>query len=199
MSSTVKVMQPLHLTFDDGPDPDFTPQVLLLLQLFDMRATFFMVGRQAQRFPALAREVLAGGHVIGNHTFSHRHPWSMLPARARAEVSDGAAALRDVLGSDVQFYRPPHGRRRECMERQAQACGQRTVLWDVSAVDWGPLGVASQIEQRLQAVQSGAVVLMHDGRNRHNRPDQLLEALPRLLEGWRQRGLQSVGLAPNVR
>ena len=84
------------------------------------------------------------------------------------------------------------------MERQAQACGQRTVLWDVSAVDWGPLGVASQIEQRLQAVQSGAVVLMHDGRNRHNRPDQLLEALPRLLEGWRQRGLQSVGLTLNV-
>src|SRR5690606_32968578 len=117
MTVSAKAMQPIYLTFDDGPDPDFTPQVLLLLQVFDMRATFFMVGQQAQRFPALAREVAAGGHVIGNHTFSHRHPWSMLPARARREVSAGAETLRDILGSDVQFYRPPHGRHRKCMER----------------------------------------------------------------------------------
>ncbi len=188
------MMQPIYLTFDDGPDPGFTSRVLQLLQRLDMRASFFMVGQQARRFPALVREVAAQGHSIGNHTYSHRHPWMMLPAQARAEVIDGAAALRDILGTDVSLYRPPHGRRRGCMERQAQACGQRTVLWDVSAVDWGPRGTASNIQQRLQPIGPSTVVLMHDGRNRHNRPDQLLAVLPGLLEGWRQRGLHSVGL-----
>lgn len=189
-------MQPIHLTFDDGPDPQFTPQVLQVLADLQMQATFFMVGQQARRAPALVREVAAAGHVIGNHTYSHRHPWSMLPTRARAEVREGAAALNDILGHEVRLYRPPHGRRRACMERQAQACGQRTVLWDVSAVDWGPLGTAAAIAQRLQAITPGTVVLMHDGRNRHNRPDQLLAVLPTLLQQWRDAGMRSVGLAP---
>lgn len=187
-------MQPVYLTFDDGPDPRYTPQVLDVLQGLQMQATFFMVGQQARRFPALVRQVAAQGHVIGNHTYSHRHPWSMLPARARAEVSDGAAVLREILGEDVRFYRPPHGRYRRCMNRQAQECGQRPVLWNVSAVDWGPMGTAQNIARRLHGITAGSVVLMHDGRNRHNRPDQLLQVLPGLLAHWREQGLHSFGL-----
>lgn len=181
----------VYLTFDDGPDPEWTPRVLDTLAQAGVQATFFAVGQQAQRTPDLMRRVLAAGHAIGNHTYSHRHPWFMSQRTARAQVRDGANALSDVLGVAPRFYRPPHGRQRACMSDEAQRCGERVVLWDVSAIDWGPMGSADNIEKRLAAVQGGDIVLMHDGRNQHNRPDQLLQILPLFLRKVSDRGLRT--------
>jgi peptidoglycan/xylan/chitin deacetylase (PgdA/CDA1 family) len=181
----------IYLTFDDGPDPEWTPRVLDALANAQVKATFFAIGEQAQRAPELMRRIYSAGHAIGNHTFSHRHPWFMSQRTARAQVRDGANALSDVLGAAPRFYRPPHGRQRACMSDEAQRCGEQVVLWDISAVDWGPLGTAEGIEKRLGAIQGGDVVLMHDGRNQHNRPDQLLQILPALLQKISQRGLRA--------
>lgn len=180
----------VYLTFDDGPDPEWTPRVLDALEQVGAKATFFAIGQQAQQAPELMRRVHAAGHAIGNHTFSHRHPWFMSQRTARAQVRDGAKALSDVLGEAPRFYRPPHGRQRACMSDEAQRCGERVVLWNVSAVDWGPLGAADGIEKRLDAVKGGDIVLMHDGRNQHNRPDQLIQILPLFLRRLADRGLR---------
>lgn len=181
----------VYLTFDDGPDPEWTPRVLDVLEQADVKATFFAIGQQAQRAPDLMRRIHAAGHAVGNHTFSHRHPWFMSQRTARAQVRDGANALSDVLGVTPRFYRPPHGRQRACMSDEAQRCGEQVVLWDISAVDWGPLGASAEgIAKRLDAVKGGDVVLMHDGRNQHNRPDQLLQVLPLFLRRLNDRGLQ---------
>lgn len=179
----------VYLTFDDGPDPEWTPRVLDALEQAKVKATFFAVGQQAQRLPDLVRRVHDAGHAVGNHTFSHRHPWFMSQQSARAQVRDGANAISDVLGVAPRFYRPPHGRKRACMSDEAQRCGEQIVLWDVSAVDWGPLGVVDSIEKRLNAVKGGDIVLMHDGQNKHNRPDQLLQILPLFLRKLADRGL----------
>lgn len=180
----------VYLTFDDGPDPEWTPRVLDALEQAQVRATFFAIGEQARRVPELMRRVHAAGHAIGNHTFSHRHPWFMSTRAARSQVRDGAKALSDVVGDAPRFYRPPHGRYRPCMSDEARRCGEQVVLWDISAVDWGPLGVAPAIEKRLAAVKGGDIVLMHDGRNQHNRPDQLLQLLPAFLQRLKARGLR---------
>jgi peptidoglycan/xylan/chitin deacetylase (PgdA/CDA1 family) len=181
----------VFLTFDDGPDPEWTPRVLDVLGQASVQATFFAIGQQAQRAPDLVRRIHAAGHAVGNHTFSHRHPWFMSQRTARAQVRDGANALSDVLGVAPRFYRPPHGRQRACMSDEAQRCGEQVVLWDISAVDWGPLGArADGIAKRLDAVKGGDVVLMHDGRNQHNRPDQLLQILPLFLRKLADRGLR---------
>ncbi|MGH8177437.1 MAG: polysaccharide deacetylase family protein [Steroidobacter sp.] len=187
-------MQPIYLTFDDGPDPEWTPRVLDVLAHAQMHATFFAIGEQVRRAPALARRIAQEGHAIGNHTFSHRHPWLMTPRTARAQVREGAAALRDVVGQVTHLYRPPHGRQRACMNDEARRYGERIVMWSLSAIDWGPFGAADQIEQRLAQVKQGDVVLMHDGRNRHNRPDQLLRVLPAFLSGLPERGLLAARL-----
>jgi peptidoglycan/xylan/chitin deacetylase (PgdA/CDA1 family) len=179
----------VYLTFDDGPDPEWTPRVLDALEQAKVKATFFAVGQQAQRLPDLTRRVHDAGHAVGNHTFSHRHPWFMSQQSARAQVRDGANAISDVLGVAPRFYRPPHGRQRACMSDEAQRCGEQIVLWDVSAIDWGPLGVVDSIEKRLNAVKGGDIVLMHDGQNKHNRPDQLLQILPLFLRKLADRGL----------
>jgi peptidoglycan-N-acetylglucosamine deacetylase len=184
--------QHVYLTFDDGPDPRWTPQILELLARAQMHATFFAIGACAQREPALTRSVAAAGHAVGNHTFSHRHPWLMKSRAARAQVRDGAKALSDVLGSAPLLYRPPHGRTRSCMTDEARLQGERMVTWDRSAIDWGWLGTAPRIAERLNRVRAGDIVLMHDGCNQHNRPDQLLQALPEFLRELTRRGLRSV-------
>ena len=180
----------VYLTFDDGPDPEWTPRVLDALEQAGVQATFFAIGQQAQRAPDLMRRIHAAGHAIGNHTYSHRHPWFMSQRTARAQVRDGAKALSDVVGVAPRFYRPPHGRQRACMSDEAQHCGEQVVLWSVSAIDWGPFGAADSIEKRLNVVKGGDVVLMHDGRNQHNRPDQLLQILPLFLRRLADRGLR---------
>ncbi len=181
----------VYLTFDDGPDPEWTPRVLDTLDKAEVRATFFAIGEQAQRSPDLVRRIHSAGHAIGNHTYSHRHPWFMSQRTARAQVRDGARALSDVIGSAPRFYRPPHGRYRACMSDEAQRCGEQVVLWDVSAIDWGPLGTSEGIQKRLDAVQAGNIVLMHDGRNQHNRPDELIKILPVFLRRLREQGLRA--------
>jgi peptidoglycan/xylan/chitin deacetylase (PgdA/CDA1 family) len=187
-------MPAIYLTFDDGPDPDWTPRILDVLREAGAQATFFAIGEQARRAPSLVRRILAEGHALGNHTLSHRHPWTMTSRTARAQVRDGAAAISDAAGSAPAWFRPPHGRRRPCMSDEAQRLGERVVMWDLSAIDWGPMGAAARIEERLNGVRAGQIVLMHDGRNRHNRPDQLLQVLPGLLRRLRERGLSTAVL-----
>lgn len=184
----------IHLTFDDGPDAQWTPRVLDLLADARMQATFFMIGRQARGLPALVRRVAAEGHAVGNHTYSHRHPWLMSTRMARVEVRDGARALSDVLGEAPCLYRPPHGRQRRCMIEEAAIQGEHLVLWDLSAIDWGTLGSAPWIERRLARARCGQIVLMHDGRHHRNRPDQLLRVLPDFLASLRDQQVHSLTL-----
>ena len=179
----------VYLTFDDGPDPEWTPRIMDVLDASGARGTFFVIGRAAERSGPLLRRLHASGHEIGNHTYSHRHPWTMSTARARREVRDGAESIAQALGQAPRWFRPPHGRLRQAMADEAQNGGQRVVLWTLSAVDWGPLGCAERIAARLDHVDGGDIVLMHDGRNRHNRPEESLRVLPAFLRGIRGRGL----------
>lgn len=172
---------PVYLTFDDGPDAQWTPRILDLLAQANVLATFFVIGRLALGQPALVRRIVAQGHEVGNHSWSHRHPWTLPPAAARLEVRDGASAIADLIGRAPKFFRPPHGRLRRCMLEEAQRGGQALVLWDRSAVDWGPLGRASGISRRLHTVQDGDIVLMHDGGGGINRPGELVKVLPQFL------------------
>jgi peptidoglycan-N-acetylglucosamine deacetylase len=172
----------ISLTFDDGPDPHWTPRILDLLATAGCRATFFMVGLQALRHPGLVRRVIAEGHEVGNHTWSHRNPWTMAAHAARREVSDGSAAVADAAGITPRYFRPPYGRLRACMIQQAERQGERLMLWTISARDWGPFGASrAAIKARLDRASAGDIVLMHDAPRGINRPDQLIQVLPDLL------------------
>jgi peptidoglycan/xylan/chitin deacetylase (PgdA/CDA1 family) len=181
----------VFLTFDDGPDPEWTPRILDALAEAGVHATFFMIGLQALKYPALVRRIDEAGHATGNHTFSHRHPWLLSSDEARNEVRVGAKALEDILGHSPRFYRAPHGRHRACMDEEARRGGEAIVDWNLSAIDWGPLGNARGIATRLSRVRDGDIVLMHDGRNRHNRPDELIATLPAFLQELRRRSLSA--------
>ena len=184
----------VYLTFDDGPDPQWTPRVLYLLAQHGVRATFFVIGRAARDAPGIVRRIAAAGHDVENHSWSHRHPWTMSASAARREVCDGAAAVSDLVGRAPRYFRPPHGRLRRCMSEAAQEGGQRIALWSVSAVDWGPLGHAQRIAARLGRVRGGDIVLMHDSARGINRPRELERLLPGFLQALSSRGLEPVPL-----
>ena len=179
----------VYLTFDDGPDAAWTPRILDVLAAANASATFFVVGRLARQCAAVVQRVADAGHDVENHSWSHRHPWTVSSAVARAEVRDGAAAVADLVGRAPGYFRPPHGRLRRCMIEEAEAGGQRVALWSLSAVDWGPLGRAARIDARLHAARVGDIILMHDGGRGINRPAETVQVLPGFLRALQQRSL----------
>jgi peptidoglycan-N-acetylglucosamine deacetylase len=180
----------IRLTFDDGPDPDWTPRVLDLLAEAGCHAIFFLVGCEARRHPGLVRRMVDEGHTLGNHTWSHRHPWTTSKRVAQREVRDGAAAIADAAGAKPGYFRPPYGRLRHCMIHEAAQAGERLMLWSLSARDWGIFGRrADAIGARLDRARPGDIVLMHDACRGINRPDQLMAVLPRLLQRAASPGL----------
>jgi peptidoglycan/xylan/chitin deacetylase (PgdA/CDA1 family) len=169
------------LTFDDGPDREWTPRFLDALARAGARATFFAVGKLAATHGSVLRAVLAAGHTVGNHGYSHRHPWTLHGPQAHREVQDGADAVAQATGVRPAWFRPAHGRLTRAFVESASTNGQRIALWSVSAVDWGPLAAPHRVLARLRILRAGDIALMHDGPLRHNAPGCTLHALPRLL------------------
>jgi peptidoglycan/xylan/chitin deacetylase (PgdA/CDA1 family) len=179
-----------YLTFDDGPHPDYTPRVLDILAAAGVRATFFVVGSTAVRHKQLIKRTVADGHETANHTWSHFHPRLLRTGRIYREVAESAHALADITGKHPRYFRPPFGHLRREMTQVAQEQGQTVVLWSLSGKDWGPFGRAALIARRLQRVQAGDIVLLHDARWRYNRPWETLNVLPGFLAQLAANGLK---------
>lgn len=184
----------ISLTFDDGPDPRFTPQLLDLLAAAGVPATFFVIAGKALQYPDIIHRMMHEGHSVASHGWSHRHPWFQSTSSARQQIVIANHVLTSLLGDAPRWFRPPYGRMRSSMTQAAIEAGQRVVLWSRSAIDWGPWASPRRVMRRLSAVADGDIVLMHDGRNRHNRPEVTLEALPELLALLADRNLRPVPL-----
>lgn len=188
------------LTYDDGPNTACTPELLDLLARYEVKATFFMLGGFAREQRALARRVLAEGHVVGNHTMTH--PWLVLRGHRaiREELAGCKAALEDVLGAEVKYFRPPHGARTPYVLQTARALGMTTVQWNAMGKDWLPIGperVVRNVSRRLEWAQRkgvGGNVLLHDGDFVRMGADrrQTLKATEMLLEGFVREGKRVV-------
>ncbi|MDI3316915.1 MAG: polysaccharide deacetylase family protein [Bacillota bacterium] len=184
------------LTFDDGPDPASTPRFLEALARLEVPATFFMVGRRAVREPALVREAVAAGHELGNHTWSHRHAWSLGPAATLREIRDAAALLEDVSGRPVRYLRPPWGAFNWAVWLGAAETGARLVLWSAVGDDWKASATPASIVRRVeQGLRPGVIVLLHDAGGAEGAPERTLAALPELVDRIRAAGMELVPLA----
>ena len=179
------------LTFDDGPSR-YTPRILALLRRLRARATFFVVGDLAERYPSLLRREARAGMGVGNHSYAHpyRRPFDSLSyRRIRAEIEGGAEAL-STLGVRVTAFRPPGGSFHGYVLQAAEAAGERIVLWSVDPGDWRPGITAEQVTRRvLRAVRPGSIVLLHDGGGDRS---ETVKALPAIVRGIRQKGLSLV-------
>jgi peptidoglycan/xylan/chitin deacetylase (PgdA/CDA1 family) len=182
------------LTFDDGPDPLYTQKILDILAEYRVKASFFVLGSAAKTYPQLVEKMAEAGHSIGNHTYSHSHPWLVTSAYARDEVTRTSELIKKIIGYTPRWFRPPFGRLRTSMCKQANAEQMATVLWNHSIIDWGLLGTRQGISNRLAKVKAGDIVLMHDGKREKNRPEILIDCLPDFLESLKDKSLVTSNL-----
>ncbi len=186
-SAQTRFPKVVALTFDDGPHPIYTPQVLDILKRYKVKATFFLIGERAERYPEIAHQIVIEGHEIGNHTYSHPNN---LPKKSldeiRREIEMGAAAIERVTGVRPRLFRPPKGFLNYRVLTAAQLEGYTLVFWTVSADHKDAPTPEAMANRVLKLVHPGAIILMHDGRIKSRWKD--VKALPLIIEGLRKRG-----------
>ena len=169
----------MALTFDDGPNPVATPQLLDLLARQEAKATFFLIGRHVRTVPELAKEIAAQGHAIGNHTESHPSLALLSGTRISEELDRCDEAIRQSVGVTPRWMRPPYGFRSPWLSGIVTRRGNAGVaMWSAAARDWKPQP-AEPVIQRLRHARGGDIVLLHDGDHRVLRGDRdhVLKAL----------------------
>lgn len=173
------------LTFDDGPHPIQTPQVLDILGRYNVKATFFVTGWNARTYPDLLRDIIARGHSVQNHTYNHGH----LPSWSSTYVAQELQSMNDVIteitGTTPRCYRPPFGDTSARVRAVAEGLGLTEVMWDFSGADWLDVSVSAIVRLSLRA-EGGDVVLLHDGGGYRG---DTIRALPYIIEGFQEKGL----------
>jgi peptidoglycan-N-acetylglucosamine deacetylase len=185
----------IALTFDDGPNPLYTPQLLDMLKRHHAQATFFVVGEKAEQYPDLIRRIHEEGHQIGLHNYRHKSNWLMTPWTVRSQLKRSAEAVEAITGERPVYYRPPWGIFNVCdllLRKQ-----YTFVLWSLMAGDWRSRVGRTQLKSTLLSrIEEGSVVLLHDcgetwGADR-DAPGYMLLALEDVLQELDTRGISSI-------
>lgn len=188
--------QTLALTFDDGPHPEYTPQLLDLLKKYDVKATFFVLGSMAEKHPELIRRMHEEGHLIGVHNYTHRSNWLMLPWTVHnGQVRKAADAVERIIGARPGYYRPPWGIMNLFDFRLLRKF--RIILWSVMVNDWrskSPDDVERMRDQLLTQCRGGSIVLLHDSGETFGAipeaPRYMLRALDETLAVLKPQGMR---------
>lgn len=182
------------LTFDDGPDPVHTPKLLDLLHAFRAHGTFFLVGQRASTAPEVVRRIVAEGHEIGNHTWSHRNLWTCGPRQTAREIEKGHRILAEVARHSPAWFRPPWGMVNLAVFGVTRRLGTPCILWSVQPEGLRPVPPDRLARHVLTRVHPGAIVDLHDAPGVPGAPERLLAALPQILSGLRAQGYAPVSL-----
>jgi Predicted xylanase/chitin deacetylase len=182
------------LTFDDGPNPMYTPQILGILAQYNVHATFFEVGQQVQQYPALSSQVVQAGNVVGDHTWDHPSLTNIPPAQQTSEIERASAAIKAASGTTPTLLRPPYGNTNLQVETVTAEQHMTTVLWSVDTVDWSRPGVQSIVNTALNNAHDGSIILLHDGGGDRS---ETVAALPSIIKGLQARHYQ-LATVPNL-
>ena len=186
----------IALTFDDGPHPSYTPQILALLKQYKAQATFFCVGRLVAAYPTLVRQAYRAGNSIGNHSWSHPDLALLSPASLQWQLVHTSDTIQAAIGVRPTFFRPPYGILSVEVLTQVYHLGLTTIMWNGEARDWQRPGVNVIIQRIFWYARNGAIILLHDGGGDRS---QTVAALPSIIEGLRQSGFQLVTIQQLVR
>jgi peptidoglycan/xylan/chitin deacetylase (PgdA/CDA1 family) len=153
----------VFLTFDDGPDPHCTPHLLELLESEQVKATFFLIGRKAAKYPELVKRIHDAGHQIGNHSYNHLL-MAGLPARIlEREIDETNKAIADAIGHEPRLFRPPYG----LMDKRAGRCLEEReitpVYWSSAPEDWLRPGHMRVVRRVMHKLTDGALLVLHEG------------------------------------
>jgi peptidoglycan-N-acetylglucosamine deacetylase len=197
MPAQARAANHVALTLDDGPNPEVTPQVLDVLDTFDAKASFFCPGQTIEAYPQLAREIIRRGHTIENHSYGHRHHFSLMGVGTlRREIEKAQEVITRVTGYQPIYFRAPVGLRSPLLDPVLQSLNLKLVSWTRRGFDTisrNPVAVLARLERDLRA---GDILLLHDGNSATTQDGKpvVLEVLPKLLAALQRAGLQAVAL-----
>ena len=177
----------IAITFDDGPHPQNTPRLLDMLRARNIKATFYMVGSNVDLYPQVVRRVVAEGHEIGNHSYTHRLFSKMSDSDIRQELTRTRDAVVRAAGVQPRTLRPPYGGMLQHQREWVNAeFGYPIILWSVDPLDWKRPGSSAVCSRILSSTTAGSIVLAHDLHR------QTVDAMPATLDGLLQRGFKFV-------
>ena len=173
----------IALTFDDGPHPFYTAEILDILKQYDVKATFFCVGSNAELYPELIEREIAEGHEIANHTYNHYHVSKLSGEALSKDILCCTKTLERISGRKIRFFRPPEGVCNEALKEICEQAGMTIVLWSVDTRDWAHTPINEICQNVKSNARNGSIILMHDfiGKNSPT-PKALRQIIPMLQE-----------------
>ena len=177
----------ISLTFDDGPHPYLTPKILEILKKYNIHATFFLVGRNAELYPSIVEKILADGHEIGNHTYTHGKVSQRDFFQMKQEFECCESAIYEIADYKTKLLRPPEGHLDSKIKAISKQLDYNVILWDVDTRDWAQESPSAICKNVTENVSPGSIILMHDYISYHSPTPEAMEMfIPILLkEGYR--------------
>jgi polysaccharide deacetylase family sporulation protein PdaB len=176
------------LTFDHSWGNKFTPSILDTLQKNNVKVTFFIMGPWAQKYPEVAKRMVADGHEIASHGYRHENYGDMSPEWVREDIQKAHTLIKEVTGVDATLIRPPNGHYGQKSLKATEELGYKTIIWNVDSLDWKNPGRDVIIDRVMKRIKPGAIILLHAS----DTPVQTADALPILLEKIKAEGYQIV-------
>src|SRR5690606_11488843 len=153
----------ISITFDDGPNPDFTPKVLSILKENNAIATFFLIGTNAERHPEIVRQIIADGHTIGNYSYSHSKNFGFFSSeKVAAELDQTNAILKKITGNEIKMFRPPFGVTNPNIKKALKNTGHISIGWSKRSLDTTNLSEEKILKRITSNLKKGDIILLHD-------------------------------------
>lgn len=183
---TTPVAGTVALTFDDGPNPIYTPQILAILKKYHVKATFFVVGANAQKYPELLKEIVADGHTLNSHSMTHPLLTRISSGQLQREIVSPMVIIDKTVGFNPKCLRYPFGASNEHVRQAIREHGMTPVPMGFNSFDYERPGTQKIIDQVLNHIYSKQIILLHDG---YDKREQTVAALPVIIEGIQKKGL----------
>ena len=190
--------QEIALTFDDGPYPPYTGEILAVLKKYNVKASFFDIGHHIAEHPELVKQEFDEGHTVAIHSWNHVYLTGYSPAGVDEQINNTSVLLKKTIGIQPKFFRPPYGAYNTTVLTEANKLGLTTFLWNDVASDWLRPGVTVISSRIINAARNGSIVLLHDGDGDHYNAvasrEQTVQALPTIIITLKARGYRFVTL-----
>lgn len=190
----------IALTFDDGPDEDFTPQILDILKKYDAKATFFVVGQKVGWNPDIVKRMHNENHEIGNHTFTHINTSKHSYEKVAEEINETQEIIKNVTGYEPTLFRPPYRAMNESLFNIIKNNNMKVVLWsDIDTKDWSNPGVNTIVENIENKASNGTIVVLHDYNKIRNNKSQTIQALEIIIPKMKDLGYEFVTVSQIIK
>ena len=190
--SSNRILKQVALTFDDGPDVYYTPQILDILKQNNVKATFFIIGLRAQAHPEMVRRVISEGHSIGNHTWDHPILSRLSPDRVKEEVQKTEQLLYSITGLNTAMFRAPYGSTTPQVIHEISSLGYNIIDWSVDTRDWAKTPVPKIMDNVSKEVYPGGIILQHCAGSKSEDLSNTVKALPEIISLLRGKGYSFV-------